>query len=118
MRALRSILFAAALAVPACAAHAAVGVYIGVGQPVYREYVPACPGPGYAWNAGYYSYGRWFPGRWIAAERFRGHEFREHEAWEHRDRDEWRDRNELRERGFRDHDAYRDHDREHEGWRR
>ena len=27
-------------------------------------YVPPCPGPGYAWAAGYYANGFWVPGRW------------------------------------------------------
>jgi len=27
-------------------------------------YVPPCPGPGYAWVAGYYADGYWVPGRW------------------------------------------------------
>lgn len=45
-------------AAPANAAQ--IGVYIGTGA----EYVPPCPGPGYAWIAGYYSNGYWIPGRW------------------------------------------------------
>ncbi len=35
------------------------GVYVGS-----RNYVPPCPGPGYAWTAGYYANGYWVPGRW------------------------------------------------------
>jgi hypothetical protein len=27
-------------------------------------YVPPCPGPGYAWIAGYRANGYWVPGRW------------------------------------------------------
>ena len=27
-------------------------------------YVPPCPGPGYAWVAGYYNGGYWVPGYW------------------------------------------------------
>ncbi|MGD0732071.1 MAG: hypothetical protein ABR956_12475 [Terracidiphilus sp.] len=27
-------------------------------------YVPPCPGPGYAWTAGYYANGCWVPGFW------------------------------------------------------
>jgi hypothetical protein len=27
-------------------------------------YVPPCPGPGYAWIAGYQADGYWIPGRW------------------------------------------------------
>lgn len=36
------------------------GVYVR--GPV--AYVPPCPGPGYAWVAGYYAGGYWVPGRW------------------------------------------------------
>jgi len=46
-------------AVPANAAR--IGVAIGVGAP---GYVPACPGPGYAWVAGYWNNGYWVPGYW------------------------------------------------------
>jgi hypothetical protein len=35
-----------------------------VGGP--RAYVPPCPGPGYAWVAGYYNNGYWVPGYWNA----------------------------------------------------
>jgi len=27
-------------------------------------YIPPCPGPGYAWVAGYQAEGYWIPGRW------------------------------------------------------
>jgi len=27
-------------------------------------YIPPCPGPGYAWIAGYYNNGYWVPGYW------------------------------------------------------
>src|SRR5579863_9817452 len=36
------------------------GVYVR--GPV--AYVPPCPGPGYAWVAGYQANGYWVPGRW------------------------------------------------------
>jgi hypothetical protein len=36
------------------------GVYVR--GPV--AYAPPCPGPGYAWVAGYYANGYWMPGRW------------------------------------------------------
>jgi hypothetical protein len=42
------------------AARIGVGVYVG--RPV--AYVPPCPGPGYAWVAGYYANGGWVPGFW------------------------------------------------------
>lgn len=42
---------------------ARIGVYVGAPAPV--AYVPACPGPGYVWVAGYYNgYGVWVPGYW------------------------------------------------------
>jgi len=37
-------------------------VYVGVGAPA--AYVPPCPGPGYAWVAGYWNDGYWTPGYW------------------------------------------------------
>ena len=39
---------------------AEIGVYVGAPE----AYAPACPGPGYAWVAGYYANGYWVPGRW------------------------------------------------------
>ena len=45
-------------AVPAQAAR--VGIYIGAPA----AYVPPCPGPGYAWVAGYWANGYWVPGYW------------------------------------------------------
>jgi len=51
------------LAVSAVPANAAVRVFVG-GPAVSVGYVPACPGPGYSWVAGYYSGGYWVPGRW------------------------------------------------------
>jgi hypothetical protein len=51
-----------ALGMAAAPAQAArVGVYVGVGAP---GYVAACPGPGYAWVAGYWANGYWVPGYW------------------------------------------------------
>ena len=47
-------------AAPAQAAR--IGVYVGVRGPA--AYVPPCPGPGYAWVAGYWANGYWTPGYW------------------------------------------------------
>lgn len=47
-------------AVPAQAVQ--FGIYIGAGAP--EAYVPPCPGPGYAWMAGYWANGYWVPGYW------------------------------------------------------
>lgn len=42
----------------------------GYAAPVYGggvdvAYVPPCPGPGYAWTAGYWDGGVWMPGTWV-----------------------------------------------------
>ncbi len=50
-------------ATQANAARIGVGVYVGA-----PAYVPPCPGPGYAWVAGYYANGYWVPGFWRAPE--------------------------------------------------
>jgi hypothetical protein len=48
-----------ALAMTAAPAQAArIGVYVGSGA------ISACPGPGYAWVAGYWNDGFWVPGYW------------------------------------------------------
>jgi hypothetical protein len=65
MRSIRNLLLGAAVLVGtaglgAAKANAAVRVYVG--GPV--AVVPACPGPGYVWAAGYYANGFWVPGRW------------------------------------------------------
>jgi hypothetical protein len=65
-----------------------------VGGPV--AYVPPCPGPGYAWVAGYYNDGYWIPGRWnyvgvgFGPARDRFYFDRDHDrgyAYAYRDRD-------------------------------
>ena len=88
MRTLRNLLmtglFTGILAAGAGTAHAArVDVRFG-GPVVYAA--PACPGPGYVWNAGYYVGRTWYPGRWA----YRGRD------WDHY--------------GYRDHAYYRGHD--------
>ena len=65
-------------------------------------YVPPCPGPGYAWVAGYQSDGYWIPGRW----NFIGVRGGEHFAGYYGDRDDYRHE-------YREHE-YREHER---GWR-
>jgi hypothetical protein len=44
------------------AAQAKAAVRIVVGGPA--AYIPACPGAGYVWVAGYYNGGVWVPGFW------------------------------------------------------
>ena len=71
-------------------------------------YVPPCPGPGYAWVAGYQADGYWIPGRWnFVGDRGRDH-FARVEGNRDRDRD-W-DRHQDRDRD-RHHDRERDRDR-------
>jgi hypothetical protein len=109
MRAIRSFLlaglFAGALTAATSTAHAArVGISIGFGVPVAPVvnvgYIPACPGPDYYWNAGYYVGRVWYPGRWIyRAPAYGGRAFVEHRDF------------------YRDHAWGRDY-RSHEGYRR
>ena len=40
----------------------AAQIRVAIGAPV--AYAPPCPGPGYAWVAGYYNGGYWVPGYW------------------------------------------------------
>jgi hypothetical protein len=40
-------------------------VFVGVRAPVVVAAVPACPGVGYVWSAGYYNGPVFVPGRWI-----------------------------------------------------
>lgn len=89
---------------------AQIGIYVH-GGPV--AYVPPCPGPGYAWAAGYWNAGYWVPGRWnyVGVRRDFDHDrvyYRDRDDYRWRDRD--RDRGWDRDRGH-DRDGYRDHDR-------
>jgi hypothetical protein len=59
---LGAALVAGTLGLGATQAQAAVRVFVG-GRVAY---VPPCPGPGYAWVAGYYNGGVWVPGFWRA----------------------------------------------------
>jgi|SRR5208337_5344656 len=59
---LGAAMLAGTLGLSAAPAQAArVGIYVGVGG---AAYVPPCPGPGYAWVAGYWNDGYWVPGYW------------------------------------------------------
>lgn len=93
---------AGALGAGAATAQAAeFGVYVR--GPV--AYFPPCPGPGYAWTAGYYANGYWVPGRWnMVADRghFARFDDRGRDFDRHVDRDRFHDRD-----GYRDHDRYR-----------
>jgi len=94
-------------AIPAQAAQ--FGIYVG--GPA--AYVPPCPGPGYAWTAGYMSAGYWVPGRWEFTGY--GYGYRDRDRFEHFDRDRGRDW----DRG-RDYDRHydRDRDRDRDRFRR
>ncbi len=61
------------------AARIGFGVYVGA--PAYQ---PPCPGPGYAWVAGYYNNGYWVPGFWRAPEPRYGVAVRGGYGWDHR----------------------------------
>jgi hypothetical protein len=63
---LAAALAAGTVGLGASQAHAArIGVGVYVDGPAY---VAPCPGPGYAWVAGYYANGYWVPGFWRAPE--------------------------------------------------
>jgi len=106
MASMKSLIFGAAILAGVAglgatnAKAAQFGVYIGA--PV--AYVPPCPGPGYAWIAGYYANGYWVPGRWALTARYDRDDFYRHRDW---DRARYYDRDDHR----RDHDYDRDHDR-------
>ena len=98
---LGAAILAGAVGLGATSAKAAeFGIYIGA--PV--AYVPPSPGPGYAWIAGYYANGYWFPGRWAFTGHYDRDDFYRHRGW---DRDRHYDRDDHRH----DHDWDRDHDR-------
>ena len=124
---LSAAVMAGAFGLGTTTAHAAQwGVYVRTG-PV--AYVPPCPGPGYAWAAGYYDEGYWVPGRWNFVGVARGFDRDDYDRVYYRDRDDYRrdwdrdrgwdgdgDRGWDRERGgdrdhYRDQEGYRDHDR-------
>ena len=74
-------------------------------------YVPPCPGPGYAWVAGYYNNGYWVPGYWNNVGV--GYRYdRDRAVVVAHDRDFYRDRDFRRDRDDRrfDRDDHRDHD--------
>ncbi|MBB6142558.1 xanthine/CO dehydrogenase XdhC/CoxF family maturation factor [Silvibacterium bohemicum] len=66
---LRTLALAGTVAAAGAAAQAQVAFAVRVAPPVapvlYANYVPACPGVGYAWTPGYYAGAAWVPGRWI-----------------------------------------------------
>lgn len=90
---------AGGLGIGATTAQAAqLRVYVGGGP---SAYVPPCPGPGYAWVAGYYNDGYWVPGYWNYVG---GVAFRDRGPVAYFDRDH--------DRRFYDRDDYRRSDRD------
>jgi hypothetical protein len=66
----RNLILATALAIAPVRSFAAVVVSITVAPPPLRVYEqPPCPGDGYIWTPGYWSYGPagyvWVPGAWV-----------------------------------------------------
>jgi len=63
----------AALSTPSSAAEIGVGISVRVGPPALPVYEqPICPGPGYLWTPGYWSWSDdngyyWVPGTWVVA---------------------------------------------------
>ncbi len=76
---------------------------MGVGGP--QAYIPPCPGPGYAWVAGYWNDGYWTPGYWnyvgySPGVAIRGGFYDRGPAFYHRDRDRDRHFDRDRDRHF------------------
>ncbi len=74
IRYIRTLLFLLVVLSMSAAAFAAVGVIITVGPPALPVYEqPICPGDGYIWTPGYWSWGDdfndyfWVPGTWVLA---------------------------------------------------
>lgn len=92
------------------------GIYIGGGP---AAYVPPCPGPGYAWVAGYYDGGYWIPGRWAFTAHFDRDDYYRGRAW---DRDRYYGGDRYYDRGgYYRHEDHRDdgyRDRGHDRFRR
>jgi len=76
LKAIRRILFAAALVIPVAAipttqAHAQLVISVGFAPPALPVYAqPICPGDGYIWTPGYWAYTDdggyyWVPGVWV-----------------------------------------------------
>jgi hypothetical protein len=99
-------------------------VYVGTSN---ADYIPPCPGPGYAWVNGYYDGGYRVPGYWNYVggvsfsysghddRRYRNFDRDDHRRWD-RDHDRrFYDRDEHRRR---DRDDHRDRDHDHDRWRR
>jgi hypothetical protein len=73
MTKLRSLVFAAFLALPFASSFAQVGISVNIAPPVLPVYEqPACPVAGYIWTPGYWAYDNdyyWVPGVWVPPPR-------------------------------------------------
>ncbi|MGA7155225.1 MAG: YXWGXW repeat-containing protein [Acidobacteriaceae bacterium] len=77
LKSIRTLLVAAAVAVPmltlpAAQAHAGIILSVNIAPPMLPVYAqPVCPGDGYIWTPGYWAYGDdgyfWVPGTWVIA---------------------------------------------------
>ncbi len=72
MIAVAVVTLAAVPAVSFASVNVAIGISVGTPPPALPVYTqPLCPGPGYIWTPGYWSYGPngyyWVPGVWVAA---------------------------------------------------
>jgi hypothetical protein len=61
---LRALALTGILSLGAAGAQAQTRIFVGVRAPIVAA-IPACPGEGYAWSAGYYNGPVFVPGRWI-----------------------------------------------------
>ena len=69
---IRSLLFAVVVLAMSAASFAQIGISVRIGPPALPVYEqPICPGDGYLWTPGYWSYGDddyyWVPGTWVTA---------------------------------------------------
>jgi hypothetical protein len=85
-------------------------------------YVPPCPGPGYAWVAGYYNDGYWVPGYWNYVGAGYGYYRHDDDGFRYRGDDHggyWR-HDDDRGRGYGQGNYYGGRDEHHDGnrWRR
>ena len=62
---LRALALTGIIGLGAAAAQAQPRVVVAVRTPAVVAAVPACPGEGYVWVPGYYSYNVFAPGRWV-----------------------------------------------------
>jgi len=96
-------MIAGLLGAGAASANAAqIQLHVGYDGRYAENYIPACPGEGYVWTAGYYNGGYWVPGAWV---------FRDGRGWD-RGYAYGRDFHYDRDRRFDERHFDRDHDRD------